>query len=467
MTTSPAPLGASKTSFTVENKGIAQVTPQEAYGKPSHLFGLWMAVNVEFATITTGAIATGVFGLSVPDAIFAIVVANILGCLLLGLFSTYGVDYGLPMMMLCERWFGRFGNRVLSFMNFLNGFSWFAINTVIGSYFVHRVLGVGLVASIVGLTLIQVLIAIVGHDFIIKAEKAFFWFLGAVFAILTVLTLAHIPHLPAADPKKLAEVGGRSGAILITISIMLSWLGGWILYSADYSRYMCYQDNRKAIKRGVFWNAFLGCFISSTWLEVMGAVVGGTVMLNSPADLFSSWLPDWFRAPLILAIVIGTVSPNVLNIYSASLSALASGIRVKQWQAALLTGGVGLIISLLAYQHFYKNYELLLFFLGYVIFPRFPVMAIGHLRRRVSRFASIDVTTMGFLSWLAGVVCSVPFWNQYPVFVGPFAAAYPAFGDISFFVGAFAAAVVYLLATRRCMEQLSAGVAPSGVRKTA
>ncbi len=461
MTNQAQKAGDTKSGFSVESKGIAQVTPEEAYGKPSHLFGLWMAVNVEFATITTGAIATGVFGLSVPDAVVAIVGANILGCLLLGLFSTYGVDYGLPMMILCERWFGRFGNRVLSFLNFLNGFSWFAINTVIGAYFVHRVLGASLVVGIVGLTIIQVLIAIVGHDFIIKAEKVFFWFLGAVFAILTALTLAHIPHLPVADPKKLAEVGGRSGAILLTVSIMLSWLGGWILYSGDYSRYMCYRHNREAIKRGVFWNAFLGCFISSTWLELVGAVIGGTVALNSPADLFSSWLPGWFRVPLIVAIVIGTISPNVLNIYSASLSALASGIRMKQWQAALLTGGVGLIISLLAYQHFYKNYELLLFFLGYVIFPRFPVMAIGHLRPRVSRFASIDVTTVGFLSWLAGVVCSVPFWNQYPVFVGAFAAVHPEFGDISFFIGAFVAAIVYLLATIPRTAPIPAGAVPS------
>lgn len=436
-----------KNTFAVESKGIAQVTPEEAYGKPSSLFGLWMAVNVEFATITTGAIATGVFGLSLMDAIIAILSANVIGCLLLGLFSTYGVDYGLPMMILCERWFGRLGNRILSFLNFLNGFSWFAINTVIGAYFVYRVLGIGLVAGIVGLTIIQVLIAIIGHDFIIKAEKAFFYFLTVVFLILSVLTAIHLPHLPVADPKKLAEVGGVSGAMLLTISIMLSWLGGWILYSGDYSRYLCYRDDRAAIKRRVFWNATLGCFISSTWLEIAGAFIGGSVALNNPSDLFSAWIPLWFRAPLIIAIVIGTISPNVMNIYSAGLSALASGIRIKQYQAAILTGAAGLVISLLGYQNFYKHYELILFFLGYVVFPRFPVMVIGHLRPRSARWPGIDAASMGFASWLIGVLCSVPFWNQYPVFVGPFAAAHPQFGDISFFVGAFAAAIAYLALT--------------------
>jgi NCS1 family nucleobase:cation symporter-1 len=428
----------------IENKGLAQVTAEESYGKPSHLFGLWMAVNVEFATITTGAIATGVFGLSLLDAVLGILSANVIGCLLLGLFSTYGVDYGLPMMITCERWFGRSGNRVLSSLTFLSGFSWFAINTVIGAYFVQHVLGFNLAASITGLTLVQVLIAIIGHDFIIKAEKTFFWFLSAVFAVLTIMTLAHISRLPAADPVKLAMVGGRSGAFLLTVSVMLSWLGGWILFSGDYSRYMRYQTNRAAVKRGVFWNACIGCFVSSTWLEVLGAILGGTIALKTPADLFSPWLPGWFRVPLIIAIVVGTISPNVLNIYSAGLSALASGVRMKQWQAALLTGGIGLLIALITYRNFYQDYELLLFFLGYVIFPRFPVMAIAHVRPRVSRLSHIDVTTAGFLAWLSGLLCSVPFWNQPPVFVGWFAADFPRFGDISFFVGAAVAALVYL-----------------------
>jgi NCS1 family nucleobase:cation symporter-1 len=428
----------------IESKGLAQVTPEESYGKPSHLFGLWMAVNVEFATITTGAIATGVFGLSVWDAVLAILSANVIGCVLLGLFSTYGVDFGMPMMIICERWFGRFGNRVLSLLTFLNGFSWFAINTVIGAYFIQHAVGISLVAGIASLTAVQVLIAIIGHDFIIKAEKAFFWYLGAVFALLTIMTLAHIDRLPAANPGKLAMVGGRSGAFLLTVSVMLSWLGGWILFSGDYSRYLRYQADRAAVKKQVFWNACMGCFVSSTWLEILGAILGGTIALKTPADLFTPWIAPWLRAPLIIAIVVGTISPNVLNIYSAGLSALAAGVRLKQWQAALLTGGIGLLIALMTYRNFYQDYELLLFFLGYLIFPRFPVMAIGHARPRVARLARIEVGTAGFLAWFAGLLCSVPFWNQPPVFVGWFASRFPRFGDISFFVGAAVAALVYL-----------------------
>jgi NCS1 family nucleobase:cation symporter-1 len=433
--------------LTVESKGIARVEPEEAHGTPRALFGLWAAVNVEFATITTGAIATGVFGLSARDAILAIVLANLIGCTLLALFSTYGVEYGLPQMIQCQEWFGKPGNRFLSFLNFLSGFSWFAVNTVIGSYALHATIGVAIDPAIVALTVVQVFIALIGHDFIVAAERWFFYFLIAVFAILTVLSWLNITHAPLPNPKSLAEVGGASGAFLLTVSIMLSWLGGWIMYSSDYTRYLCYRDNRPQMKRRVFVNTFLGAFISCVWLESLGAFIGATVQLNSPSDLFTAWIPAWFRPLLIVAVIIGTVSPNILNIYSASLSALATGIRLKQYQAALLTGAVGLALALFGHDNFYKHYELLLFFLGYVIFPRVPVMIIGHFWPRRARWSGLAVGHLGFAAWLIGVVCSVPFFNQYPLFVGPFARAWPQCGDISFFVGAAATTLAYLALT--------------------
>jgi NCS1 family nucleobase:cation symporter-1 len=433
--------------LTVESKGIARIEPEEAHGTPRALFRLWAAANVEFATITTGAIATGVFGLPALDAVAAIVLANLVGCTLLGLFSTYGVEYGLPQMVQCVNWFGAPGNRFLSFLNFLNGFSWFAVNTVIGSYALHATVGIGIDAAIVGLTIAQVFIALIGHDFIVAAERWFFYFLAFVFVMLTVLSALNITHLPLANPKSLAQVGGVSGAFLLTVSIMLSWLGGWILYSSDYTRYLCYREGRPAMKRRVFMNTFLGAFISCVWLECLGALIGATVQLNAPSDLFTAWIPEWFRPLLIVAIIVGTVSPNILNIYSASLSALAAGIRLKQYQAALLTGVVGLALALFGHNNFYKHYELLLFFLGYVIIPRFPVMIIAHCWPRRARWDGVSVGHLGFVAWLIGVVCSVPFFNQYPLYVGAFARAWPQCGDISFFVGAAATTLAYYALT--------------------
>ena len=100
-----------------------------------------MAANVEFATLTTGALATGVFGLSSEAAFASILLANLAGALFMGIFSTFGVEYGLPLMILGAEWFGKWGNRIPSLFNFFGGFLWFAANTIIGGYALQYFVG--------------------------------------------------------------------------------------------------------------------------------------------------------------------------------------------------------------------------------------------------------------------------------------------------------------------------------------
>ena len=431
-------------TLTVETKGISRVTPDETRGSPRALFGLWMAANVEFATITTGALATGAFGLSATDAISAILLGNLIGAVILGLFSTFGVEYGLPQMIQGAAWFGQLGNRLPSFLNFFGGFSWFGVNTIIGGYALEYMLGTGLIPNIIALCVVQVAIAAIGHDLIHAAEKYFFLLLVAIFLILSVFAAAHVGHLPPANPKLLKNVGGTSGAFILTTSIIVAYVLGWIPYSSDYTRYLHHTGDRAATRRAVFANAFSATFISCVWMEVLGALIGATVALSNPSDLFTPWMPHWFHAPLIIAIVIGTISANILNIYSATLSSLALGFRLKQYQAALLSGAIGTVISVLAATNFIKNYENFLFFLGYWTAPWIAVTMLAHYTRRRSR---IGRGNAGFVAWIVGIAASVPFFNQYPLFVGSFAATHPGFGDISFAVSAVVAAFVFLALT--------------------
>ena len=120
------------TGIHIENQGLAPVTAANAHGKPRALFGLWMAANIEFATLTTGALATGAFGLSASSAFLAIIIGNVIGGLILAAFATYGVEYGVPQMIQGAAWFGKLGNKLPSLLNAFGGFSWFGVNTIIG-----------------------------------------------------------------------------------------------------------------------------------------------------------------------------------------------------------------------------------------------------------------------------------------------------------------------------------------------
>jgi NCS1 family nucleobase:cation symporter-1 len=435
---------AATSALQIENKGIAQVTAAESHGRPRALFGLWMAANIEFATLTTGALATGAFGLSGTQAFIAILIGNVIGGLILAAFATYGVEYGLPQMIQGSAWFGKLGNKLPSLLNCFGGFSWFGVNTIIGGYALTTVLGTPLIPNIIILCIIQVAIAFVGHDLIQSAEKYFYYLLVFIFAIFTVIAAGHIGALPAAQPKLLANVGGTSGAFILSTSVIVSYVLGWIPYSSDYTRYLHGEANQTGVKKTVFNSVFWGSMISCIWMEALGAIIGATVNLVHPSDLFTSWLPGWFKIPLIIAIVIGTISANIINIYSAALSALAVGLNLKQWQAALVTGLIGTVISVLAATNFIKNYESFLFFLGYWTAPWAAIVFFGHTFKRASRLGNISA---GFVAWLIGIAASIPFFNQYPLFVGFFANAHPEFGDISFAVGAVVATAAYFALT--------------------
>ena len=424
----------------IENKGIAPVTLSETRGSPRAVFGLWMAANIEFATLTTGALATGAFGLSAGAAFVSILIANIFGGILLAVLSTFGVQYGLPQMIQGSAWFGRLGNKLPSLLNFLGGFSWFAVNTIIGAYAVQYFLHTNLIVSIIGLSIIQVAIAFIGHDLIHTAEKYFVYVLVLIFLALTVVAVQHLGLSIPANAKSMAAVGGFSGAFLLTTSIMVGYVVGWAPYSSDYTRYLRADANRLTIQRTVFTYAFWGSLISTVWIECLGALIGASVSFAKPSDLFTAWMPDWLKAPLLLAVIIGTISANILNIYSATMSALALGLKLKQHRAALLTGIIGTLISIAAANNFVATYTNFLYLLGYWIMPWISITLLCHYTNRRSRLGPLSAA---FTSWIATLILSEPFWNQ-TLHTGLFAATHPQFGDSTFIVSFVLAGILYL-----------------------
>ncbi len=427
----------------IEEKGIAEVALAERHGSPKAVFGLWMAANIEFATLTTGALATGWLGLSFSSALVAILIANVLGGLVLAFFSTFGVEYGLPQMIQGASWFGRLGNKLPSLFNFFGGFSWFAVNTIAGAYALQYFFGGTLIPFVVLLSVVQVAIAFVGHDLIQTAEKYLVYLLVLGFLVLTVVAVRHLGFSVPANIKAQASVGGFPGAFILTLSIMVGYVVGWIPYSSDYTRYLRAGSNKAQVKRTVFTYAFWGSLISTVWIEALGALIGASVSFSKPSDLFTSWMPDWFKVPFLIAVILGTVSANILNIYSATLSALALGVKIKQHVAALITGGIGTIIAVLAAANFITNYENFLLVLGYWTVPWIAVTLLCHLTSRVSRLK----VSAAFMAWVVTIAVSWPFWNQ-ALYVGPLAAKYPQLGDCTFIVSFVVAAVLYLLLSR-------------------
>ncbi|WP_298264673.1 cytosine permease, partial [Acidocella sp.] len=309
-----------------------------------------------------------------------------------------------------------------------------------------------LIPFVVLLSVVQVAIAFVGHDLIQTAEKYLVYLLVLGFLVLSVVAVRHLGLSVPANVKAQASVGGFSGAFILTLSIMVGYVVGWIPYSSDYTRYLRAGSNKAQVKRTVFTYAFWGSLISTVWIEALGALIGASVSFSKPSDLFTSWMPDWFKVPFLIAVILGTISANILNIYSATLSALALGVKIKQHVAALITGGIGTVIAVLAAANFITNYENFLLVLGYWTVPWIAITLLCHLTSRVSR---INGVSAAFAAWIATIAISGPFYNQ-ALYVGPIAGSFPELGDSTFIVSFVVAILFYFLFTyARSNEQSS------------
>src|SRR5580700_3715706 len=115
----------------LEKHGIDYIPPDERHGKPATLFTFWAASNVQILAISVGALAI-VFGLSLPWAIFAIVVGNAAGGLYMALHSVQGPRLGLPQMMQSRAQFGMYGTALPNVIVILMYIGYFVSSAVLG-----------------------------------------------------------------------------------------------------------------------------------------------------------------------------------------------------------------------------------------------------------------------------------------------------------------------------------------------
>lgn len=434
----------------VEPKGIEPVRDEERHGRPFNIFTLWWGANVEFATLSVGALAVVVFGLSFAQAALAIVAANALGAALLGALSLYGTRLGVPQLIHSRKPFGYFGNFVPGALNFIAGFAWFAVNTVLGVEALRWLTGMPFTLALVIMVVIQVALAIYGYNMIHSFERYMAVVLTVIFAIVSVYAVQKgIWSTPF--NAKTAGAGGVTGAFILTFSVVFSYLLGWMAFSSDYTRYLPKATPNRTIWLNAFWSLFISC----VWLELLGLALATVKPIFVPTDLVTGLVPHAVAVLAMLAVIVGTITANVLNVYSGALSALVVDIPVKRWVSALVVGVLGAILAYVGGQgNFLLDFEFFLFLLGYWIAPWVAIVIVDYffIQKGTYRTGIFYDRTRGvrpgLWAWLVAVAISTLFMNQYLSsslnYIGPIARAVPHLGDVAYYVSFVVAGLLYL-----------------------
>jgi NCS1 family nucleobase:cation symporter-1 len=436
----------------VEPGGNEFIAEADRHGKPSQLFWTWTSPNLEFATIFVGVLAVAVYGMSFWQAVAGIVIGTGLGALAHYFLSARGPLHGVPQMVLGRMAFGFKGNAVPAvLMSVTAGVGWFATNSVSGAYALAALFGIGPLVGLVIIVLVQTAFAFFGHNLVQAFEKYSFPVLAVIFAIASVviLTKAHV-----GAPAVAGGVGGLGG-FLLTVGTAFGYAAGWTPYAADYTRYL--PSTVSTSRTGLFASA--GLFLSCAVLEIVGAasVTIGPALSENPTEAFTGELASPLAKATLLAIAIGAIAANSINIYSGAMAFVTIGVKLPAHIArALVTvffGVAGFLVAWWALPDAAANYESFLLIIAYWIGPWLGVVFADQYLRRGQTIAGFlydrsYANWNGLLSFVIGLVVSVVLFANQVKFTGYIAKAVPQLGDIAFFVGFLLAGGSYLLLCR-------------------
>jgi purine-cytosine permease-like protein len=224
----------------------------------------------------------------------------------------------------------------------------------------------------------------------------------------------------------------------------------WAPFVSDYSRYL---PDSPSVSNRTAWYTGLGNFVTIFWLGGLGVLVGGSATSSDSITALHQ-LTGPFAVPALIGITLSVLAQNFLNVYGGAISIQTLRIPVNRKVAVTIICVLSYLAALWGEAGVEDKFNIFLLLTSYFIAPFATVLLLDyHLGKRADRsrvtelYDTSRVLNWGFVAWAFGVLVSIPFW-QSKLYTGPIAAAHPGWGDVSMFVAAAGAAVVYLLTYR-------------------
>ena len=449
-------------AFKIEKRGIDLIPDAERKMRPSGLFWLWSGAvfNVEFLFYGT-LIMT--FGLTVAQAIIAILVGNLLYALL-GFASLQGPKAGTTTFMVNRAPFGQNGNRMVALFNWVTqvGFEvegiYFVVATVILLFSLHgtKLDATAKVVVLILAVLAQMIVPLLGHATISKILRYLAYVFIVFFAVLAAFTFQrlHLSHFHAKP---------ASFAVWTTALVLLISAGGlgWSVNGNDYSRYL----PRNTAPSRTFWAATLGGAVPSVILEILGVLAYtittksvGIAQIGVPQSF-----PAWFVTPFLIFAIFQLLAIDTINMYSSGVTLQALGLPVKRWGAVILDTVVcGAITGIILFHgNFYADFSGFLLYVVVWLSAWFGILITDYLLRRgtynsVSLRSARDglywrndgVHWPAIIAQVLGMAAALMWINAAfanPPYTGPISNHFPGLhgGDFSWAIGIVVAALAY------------------------
>ncbi|WP_309501142.1 cytosine permease [Saccharopolyspora gloriosae] len=431
----------------VEQRGIEPVPVAERRGNPMQLFWVWFAANISVVGMPLG-VSLVALDLSVWQALIVAVIGAFGSFAVVGLISVAGRRGGAPSLTLSRAVFGTRGNAGPTAIALVSRLGWETVNTSTAALAIVTsvslltgtgedaksapLVAVAGVALFVGFT---VAVSGMGHAVILVVQKWSTWIFGAVNLLLLAFLVVNIDW---------AEVGrtpsGGLAAVLTGIGTIVAGTGiGWANSGADMARYQA--PTVRALP--LVMSAAAGAGIPLVVMIGMGSVLGASdpaiATAANPLDAIRDSLPTWIAVGYMVISFIGLLLSNHLSVYSAGLTTLTLGLRVKRVYAVIVDvviTTIGSLLFLLVADGFYGPFTTFISLLAVPISAWVGIFLVDMIRRRdYDPEALLDLSRRGAYyytggvrwsalgSWLAAIVVAALFMQvtpgDVPLYTGP------------------------------------------------
>lgn len=463
MTDAPEP----EANVLVDVEQQLQPIPESArVNSVSGQFWIWCGANIAPINWVLGALGINL-GLGLRDTLIVLILGNLIGMSLFGLFVLMGQRTGVTGLVLSRGAFGRRGNYLPATVQASLAIGWCAVNTWIVLDLVMALFGkLGIVdpdaknyaAKIIVATLlmtIQVAISWLGYRAISVFER---WTVPPTILVLVVMSVVawfflDINWSYAGPPGAVLSGGERLAAMTaIMTAIGIGWGITWFTYAADYSRFV----STKMPRRKLYLASTLGQFIPVVWLGLLGATLATKNGAVDPGQL----IVENFGAlaiPVLLLVLHGPIATNILNIYTFSVATQALDIKLPRRTLSMMTGVLAMIVVI--FFIFQENFATVLdtwliglvawvatwggiMLVHYYLIEKGNVQ-VDRLFDPVGTKRLPDVNWAGYVAFGSGIFATWLFmYGLTPVLQGPIAVAMGGV-DLSWLAGGLTSAAVY------------------------
>lgn len=447
--------GQGHVESTSGSAGLEISTDSERRGTPRQMFFVFAGVNVAVTNLAVGSLGI-TLGLSLLDVGLVYVLGGILGSAAVGLCVLIGKRTGASVMVNARPAFGYQGARLLALLLFLTTAGWFGVNTYFGltatRSIVHELnVPEGRTTDFVlllAMMAILVLIAVYGYDMIAKYDRVAVIVMTVALGTVAVGAVSNGVHFDY--PAAVHGVQRFGMVALLATALGVGWGVSWTCFAHDFGRFI----KRDASDASTFWMGAVGMYVGTLATFMLSALIATA----SPASfdvgvIVKSALPSGLALPILIAMSVGLLPACLVSLHVGPAVLDTIGFKLNRTQGVIATAIVGAPIAIIGiYQpdfgHTFKNWMLALtmWLTPWLVITLTDFFIIHRGRYSAEdlslRTSSKSIFVPGIVAFLVSFAVSWFFANT-PVYASPLMTDHLGGADISLFVGALVAFVIY------------------------